>query len=102
MSGLLKKLNDKSQFSDTEKVIADYILENFRELVNLSTRQLAQKTFTSSAAIVRFSQKLGFEGYTDFKTKFLAEMMQHISEPKEKFISDKDTINSIVEKVLKI
>ena len=102
MSGLLKKLNDKSQFSDTEKVIADYILENFRELVNLSTRQLAQKTFTSSAAIVRFSQKLGFEGYTDFKTKFLAEMMQHISEPKEKFISDKDTINSIVEKVLSI
>ena len=75
MTGLLKKLNDKTNFSNTEQVIANYIMENFREIGNYSTRQLAKKTFTSSAAIVRFSQKLGFEGYTDFKTKFLAVLI---------------------------
>lgn len=102
MIGLLKTLNERSNFSDTEKIIAKYVIENYREVVNCSTRQLAKKTFTSSAAIVRFSQKLGFEGYTDFKTKFLAEMMQHINEPKENFIKDKDTINMIVDKVTSI
>ena len=102
MIGLLGKLDDKTNFSETEKLIADYIMENFRDIANLSTRQLAKKTFTSSAAIVRFSQKLGFEGYTDFKTKFLAEMMQRVSEPQDKFITDKDTVNKIVEKVIGI
>lgn len=99
MTSLLRKLNEKENFSATEKVIAVYIMENFREIPNLSTRQLANETFCSSATIVRFTQKLGFEGYSDFKTKFLAEMMQYVGEPKEKFFSDKDSINSIIEKV---
>ncbi|MBR5913690.1 MAG: MurR/RpiR family transcriptional regulator [Selenomonadaceae bacterium] len=99
MTGLLRKLSCKENFSANEKVIADYIMKNFREIPNLSTRQLANETFCSSAAIVRFTQKLGFEGYSDFKTKFLAEMMQYIGEPKEKFITDKDNIDSIIEKV---
>ena len=102
MTGLLGKLNDKNNFSDTEQVIAKYIMENYRELVNCSTRQLAKKTFTSSAAIVRFSQKLGFEGYTDFKTKFLAEMMQQKTEPYDRFVTDRDSINLIIEKVTSI
>lgn len=102
MSELLRKLNDKKNFSNTEQAIAKYITENCREIANLSTRQLAKKTFTSSAAIVRFSQKLGFEGYTDFKSKFLAEMLKNISEPKDKFITDKDKINEIIEKVINI
>ena len=71
MTDLISKLRDKKIFSSTEQVIADYILKNFREVANLSTRQLAKETFTSSAAIVRFSQKLGFSGYAEFKTKFL-------------------------------
>lgn len=102
MTGLLGKLNDKNNFSDTEQIIAKYIMENYRELVNCSTRQLAKKTFTSSAAIVRFSQKLGFEGYTDFKTKFLAEMMQQKTEPYDRFVTDRDSINLIIEKVTSI
>lgn len=102
MTGLLEKLNDMTNFSDTEKVIAKYVVENYRDLLSCSTRQLAKKTFTSSAAIVRFSQKLGFEGYTEFKTKFLAEMMQQKTEPHEKIITDADNVNLVIEKVLNI
>ena len=100
MSGLLKRMREQEGFSDTERVIADYLLKNFRELGTLSTRQLAGKTYTSSAAIVRFSQKLGFEGYTEFKVKFMAEMMQSVGTPKERFISDKDTVPEVIDKVL--
>ena len=102
MTNLIAKLSDKKIFSSTEQVIADYILKNFREVANLSTRQLAKETFTSSAAIVRFSQKLGFSGYTDFKSKFLSEMLNSIGEPQNRFISEKDSISDIVEKVVTI
>ena len=100
MSSLLKQMREQEGFSDTERVIANYLLENFRDLGTLSTRQLASRTYTSSAAIVRFSQKLGFEGYTEFKVKFMAEMMQSISTPKERFISEKDTVPDVIDKVL--
>lgn len=102
MANLFKKLNDKTKFSATEQVIVDYVLENFREVANLSTRELAKRTFTSSAAIVRFSQKLGFEGYSDFKIKFLSEVVQYLNEPHDKFITDKDSLEMIIEKVVGI
>ena len=102
MTDLISKLRDKKIFSSTEQIIADYVLHNYRDVANLSTRQLAKETFTSSAAIVRFSQKLGFSGYTDFKSKFLSEMLNSIGEPQNRFISEKDSISDIVEKVVTI
>ena len=99
MTDLISKLEDNKIFSNTEQAIANYILKNYREFANLSTRQLAKETFTSSATIVRFAQKLGFEGYSDFKTKFLAAVMEQWADPPNKFITDKDSINDIVEKV---
>ena len=102
MSDLIEKLNDKKIFSNTEQVIADYVLKNFREVADLSTRQLAKATFTSSATIVRFSQKLGFEGYLDFKKKFLSEIMDQLNSTPIKLISDKDSIAEIIDKVAKI
>ena len=80
MSSLLKKLQNKEMLSSTEMIVSDYLIENYRDLPKLSTRELAKRTFTSSAAIVRFCQKLGFEGYTDFKLSFMIEMMKHGSE----------------------
>jgi len=102
LNNLLKQLEDKKIFSNTEQAIADYILKNYREIANLSTRQLAKETFTSSAAIVRFAQKLGFEGYTDFKSKFLSEVMEQWTDLPNKFITNKDSINDIIEKVVGI
>jgi len=102
LTDLIEKLRDKKIFSSTEQAIADYILLNYKDIANLSTRRLAKETFTSSAAIVRFSQKLGFSGYTDFKAKFLSEMLDSIGEPQNRFISEKDSISDIVEKVVTI
>ena len=61
MANLIKELKEQEGFSDSEKMIADFLLENYRGLAALSTRQLAKLTYTSSVAIVRFSQKMGFE-----------------------------------------
>lgn len=104
MTGLVKQLQDKDGFSESEAMIADYLLANFRMLPGMSTRQLAKETFTSSAAIVRFSQKLSFGGYTEFRVKFLAEMMQYMERPHgdELIMTDRDSVHSILDKVTSI
>ena len=100
MSRLIKQLKQQDGFSDSDKMIADFLLDNYRGLAALSTRQLAKLTYTSSAAIVRFSQKMGFEGYTDFKIQFMAEMMQYVSQPhNDEEFNDRDTVRMIIEKV---
>lgn len=99
MSSLLKKLRNKEILSNTEIIIADYLMENYRDLANLSARELAKKTFTSSATIVRFCQKFDFEGYSDFKTKFLAEMLKYGNEVQPQLISEHDNIEEIMNKV---
>ena len=102
MSNLLKKLQNTALLSDTETIVAKYLIENYRDLSNLSTRELAKRTFTSSAAIVRFCQKLGFEGYSDFRIHFLTEMMQHGNEAQAQLISEQDNINTLMDKVREI
>ena len=99
MANLLRKLQDKTLLSDAELIISQYLLENYREFSNMTTRELAKKTFTSSAAIVRFCQKLGFEGYTDFKVNFLIEVMRHGNRVKNRLINSGDSISEIINKV---
>lgn len=79
---LLKKLELANHFSSAEKSIADYVLNNTSEVLNLSTTQLAKKTFTSPATIVRLCQKLDFKGYSDFKIALSANL-QYILSHKE-------------------
>lgn len=102
MASLLRKLQDKSLLSDSEMLIAKYLIENYREVSNLSTRELAARTYTSSAAIVRFSQKFGFKGYSDFRINFLTEIMKHGEEIQAQLISEQDNLDTIMKKVREI
>ena len=71
---LLKTLSEREKFSAVEQNIIKYILDNPKEIVNMSIRELANKTFTSSTAIFRLCQKCGLKGYTEFKIKFISEV----------------------------
>ena len=101
MKNLVEQLLAKEGFSPSECILADFLLKNFRLLAGMSTRQLAKETYTNSAAIVRFSQKLGFGGYTEFKVQFLAEMMERIRNPQvtDFSMTDRDTVQSLMDKV---
>ena len=101
MKNLVEQLLAKEGFSPSECILADFLLKNFRLLAGMSTRQLAKEAYTNSAAIVRFSQKLGFGGYTEFKVQFLAEMMERIRNPQvtDFSMTDRDTVQSLMDKV---
>jgi len=56
-----------------EKKIADWILENQSEVIGLSIGDLADKCGSGEATIVRFSKRLGLEGYQELKISIAQE-----------------------------
>lgn len=73
----LKELKKLRKLTETEQQVVDYILNHPDEFEKLSSRQLAELTFTSPATVVRICQKLGFSGYAEFKIKYLQEINQN-------------------------
>jgi len=74
---ILKKLEQKQSFTDTEIRIADYILLNLEDIPNMYLKELAKNTFTSHSAIIRLSQKLEFTGYREFKVALIQEIQSN-------------------------
>ena len=71
---IMTQLEFELNFSNSEKNIAKYILDNGENVLNLSIKELAKETYTSPATIVRLCQKLGLDGFQDFKIKYSAEL----------------------------
>lgn len=67
----------KSLYPDmtqSERAIADYILRNPEEIYRLTIQDIAQKTGVSLPTVFRFSRRLGFEGYKDFKVELIRDI----------------------------
>ena len=69
-------------FTHAEVEIAHYILNHGEDVLNLSIKELAKRTYTSPATIVRLCRKLGLEGYNDFKIKYSAELQYTLTKTK--------------------
>ncbi|MBR7110314.1 MAG: MurR/RpiR family transcriptional regulator [Clostridia bacterium] len=54
-------------FSKSEKKIADFVMENPNAILPMYITELAERSGSSEATIVRFCRKLGFDGYQQFK-----------------------------------
>lgn len=77
---LINKLKNKDSFSESEQVIVDYILSNPKDIPNMHIEQLSALTYVSNSTIVRFAQKLGFKGFSDFKIKLASEINSFLIE----------------------
>ena len=98
----LNELKQMNKLTSTEQGIVNYILTYPEELEKISSRQLAELTYTSPATVVRICQKLGFSGYSEFKIKYLQEvnqtpMMDQINRTNP--ITSEDSLHRIVNKV---
>lgn len=61
------KLTDSSQFTATELAIIDYLQDQRYTLYQVTIGQLAKETYSSNASVIRLCQKLGFQGFRDFR-----------------------------------
>ena len=64
---LIDKLRLQQDLTNTEKRIADYILENLTMIPAINVAELAKNTYTSHSSVIRLSQKMGYEGFRDFR-----------------------------------
>ncbi|GAB1439667.1 SIS domain-containing protein [Providencia sp.] len=55
------------RLAENQRKIAQFILENPEDVLNLSSQQLAEILDVSQSAIVKFSQKVGVKGYPALK-----------------------------------
>lgn len=54
------------ELNENERKIFDYIVHNMGSVSGMNIRELAQNCYVSTTTIVRFSKKLGFQGYREF------------------------------------
>lgn len=87
--------------SGTEQEIAEYLLRNPREIVDLSIHELARRTFSSSSSIVRLCHRLGFAGFKEFRKAMTMELAVREQSQKEgaKELSRSDSLDEIIEKI---
>ncbi len=55
-----------NEFTPIEKKIAVYVSDNPDSIASLSIHELAQKSMTSDASVIRFCHSLGYSGYREF------------------------------------
>lgn len=59
--------------NSTEKNIADYILDNFNDISIKTINEIASELKISDSTLFKFTRKLGFNGFKDFKIAILKE-----------------------------
>ncbi|WP_428818462.1 SIS domain-containing protein [Microbulbifer sp. MCCC 1A16149] len=67
MGSLAKIRAMRDSMSNHERRIADFLLDNVEIVRSHSSKSLAEQVGVSQSSVVKFSQKLGYRGYSDFK-----------------------------------
>ena len=62
-----------SSGGDSKRTIGEFVLQQKSRLCEFSTQQIANETYTSKSALVRFAKTLGFSGWKDFAKEFVSE-----------------------------
>lgn len=88
----------KSDFTDVEKKIADFVINNPEALLEMTSIKLGEETGTSQSAVIRFVKKIGYSGYLEFKIDVAknkgGEKLSLINEP----IKEEDNLDTIIKK----
>lgn len=102
MGSALLKLREQSRiFSNTEREIADHILENPQIVVDMSIHELAKHTFSSASSIVRLCNHTGYSGYKEFRKAVTYElaMREQNRRIEQEEIAHSDSLQDIIDKI---
>lgn len=66
--------NRYESLTETEKRIADAVLEAPEEAVKLTAKELAARCGTVPSAVIRFCKSVGAQGFSEFKLRLSAEL----------------------------
>ena len=102
MGSALLKLREQSQsFSNAEREVAGYIIDNPQIVVDMSVHELARHTFSSASTVVRLCTHTGYSGYREFRKAITQELAQREESKRteQKQILRSDSLEVIINKV---
>lgn len=75
MEKLVKKIQNMN-LTKTEKIVADYIIDNINTIGLSTVTDVALKTGVSDTSIIRFIRSLGYGGFAEFKRAMNERMLE--------------------------
>ena len=82
--------------------IADFVLENANEAINLSTSELAISSGVGEASLIRFCKKMGYSGFQEFKMLLAVSLVENKAQQPDLLSSEidfSDDMHAIGEKL---
>ena len=98
MDIVLQIKEEYRKFTKSEKKVADYFIENYKDAINESIQFIAATTDTSPATVIRFVKALKFDGLQQLKLAIAADMDSQKPDITDEIIHPKDGLCEIVEK----
>ncbi len=86
---------------ESERKIAGYMLAHPDELIYLSVTELADRTDTSEATVIRFAQRLGYAGYAALKIALTIDR-RHGATPLASDIGPETDLASLKRKIIQV
>lgn len=100
---LIREKLESYPFSNSEKLIIDYILKNKTAIKNMTTKDIANATYTSPSTLIRIAHKMKYKGWSELKNAFLQEedyLETHFCNIDANYpFDEKDSIMSIANKI---
>ncbi|WP_019612826.1 SIS domain-containing protein [Psychromonas ossibalaenae] len=98
-------LSQRSSLSPSAARIADFILENLQLCSEITSQELAEKANVSQSSIIKFTQKLGYKGFTAFKLMLIKEqnlesVLLNPHTPIHSKINDQDSALTVAQKLV--
>ena len=98
MDIVLRIKEEYRKLTKSEKKVADYFIENYKDAINERTKSIAVATDTSPATAIRFVKTLKFDGLQQLKLAIAADMDSQKPDITDEIIHQKDGLSEIVEK----
>lgn len=97
---LIQDLKESASLTDREQSLRDYLLEHPENIQRMSSRRLAEITYTSAATVTRFCHKFDCDGWPDFKLRFISDLKAgHGIEPQDTIhLSNRENLVTLLKK----
>ena len=86
-----------ADLNETELLMCNYIMENIDIIPTMSTLEFARNSLSSQSSVIRFSQKLGFTGFTELRN--FIKWQDHEERSDEQITFTNQVIKDIEEKI---
>ena len=100
---IIGTLKQKDNFTESETILANYILEHLADIPDLTAKQLGIVSYTSKDTVLRLCKKVNQSSYKDFQKQLLLEYTTAIhSTETSTAISGKSTIRDVAATIINL